>query len=114
MVNWPESLIIELASRRCIIFLGAGASAGATRSPDGEHPPSWHVFLEKLLAGSNRGTQEYLSIAKELHIQKRYLECAEILRSTCLHPADYNRLIGSIFERYKPTVVQKAVETIDQ
>jgi hypothetical protein len=115
MVNWPESLVIELAARRCIVFLGAGASASATR-PNGAagHPPNWLRFLEILRDGTNKGEAGDLVKAVELLDSKQYLDCAEILRSTCLHPADYNRLIGETLERYRPTEVHKMIELLDQ
>lgn len=31
MINWPDSLIDELAARRCVIFIGSGTSASATK-----------------------------------------------------------------------------------
>jgi SIR2-like domain len=115
MVNWPESLVIELAARRCIVFLGAGASSSASRADaSGEHPPNWLSFLRILQAGSNRGEPGDLVKAVELLGSKQYLDCAEILRSTCLHPADYNRLVGETLERYRPTEVHRTVESLDQ
>jgi hypothetical protein len=115
MLNWPESLLIELAARRCIVFLGAGASAGASRpGMTTSHPPNWQEFLSILRDGSNRGQPSDQEKADELLADKRYLDCAEILRSTCLHPADYNRLVGETLERYRPTEVHRQIESLDQ
>ena len=47
-MDWPVSLVEELASRRCIVFLGAGASAGCLSAVDRSSPPTWGVFLEDL------------------------------------------------------------------
>jgi hypothetical protein len=115
MVNWPESLVIELAARRCMIFLGAGSSASATRHdiPD-QHPPTWAAFLRLLYEGSNRGQADDREKALELLQAQQYLECAEILRSTCIYPPDYNRLLAQTFERYRPTEVHGIVERLDQ
>jgi hypothetical protein len=44
MINWPKSLINELAQRRCILFLGAGVAASA-RNDLGESPLDWNTFL---------------------------------------------------------------------
>jgi hypothetical protein len=115
MVNWPESLVIELAARRCILFLGAGSSASATRQDKPlQHPPGWSEFLRILRAGSNRGDADDLAKADELLEDKQYLDCAEIIRSTCLHSADYNRLLGDTFERYRPTEVHRLTDALDQ
>lgn len=117
MVNWPQSLVIELAARRCIIFLGAGASASATRA-DGnnprQHPPTWAKLLGTLHASSNTGDAADRDQAHDLLDKKQYLESAEILRSSCILPADYNRIIAETFSRYRPTEVHKAIERLDQ
>ncbi len=115
MVNWPESLVIELAARRCVLFLGAGASASATRFDSSTaHPPSWPSFLRILYDRSNRASAADLQVALDLLENKQYLESAEILRSTGLYAADYNRLIGTTFERYRPTEVHRVIEVLDQ
>ena len=115
MVKWPESLVIELAARRCIVFIGAGASASATRQDDTvTHPPNWPQFLRIVHDGWNRGNADDSTVARELLANKQYLDAAEILRSTGLYPADYNRLSGSIVERYRPTEVHKLLEVLDQ
>jgi hypothetical protein len=115
MVNWPESLVLELAARRCVIFLGAGCSipAGRYDNPD-VHPPTWDGFLRLLLAECNRGDVDDQKKAAELLDFKQYLDCAEILRSTCIHAPDYNRIVTQTFERYKPTEVHRLVERVDQ
>lgn len=54
MINWPDSLIDELASRRCVIFIGSGASASAKKR-NGENdisPPTWAGLLKLLLERS--------------------------------------------------------------
>src|SRR4051812_1755321 len=115
MVNWPESLVVELAARRCIIFLGAGCSASATR-PDRPtaNPPKWGEFLSILHSHSNRGDVNDQNKAHELLERLQFLDSAEILRSSCLHAADYNHIVGDTFERYRPTAVHKAIESLDQ
>lgn len=115
MVNWPESLVIELAARRCILFIGAGASASAARPDDiVTHPPNWLQFLRILREGWNRGNSDDSAVADELLANRQYLDAAEILRSTGLYPADYNRIIGRTFERYRPTEVHRLLEALDQ
>ena len=41
-------MVDELAARRCIIFLGSGASAGCLSSDGKSSPPTWKEFLEIL------------------------------------------------------------------
>lgn len=45
-MDWPDDLILELARKRCVLFLGSGISANAT-DKDGKHPPTWRKFLEE-------------------------------------------------------------------
>ncbi len=115
MINWPESLTIELAARRCIIFIGAGCSAGAAR-PDrlGYTPPTWAKFLGILHQRSNRGDIQDRNKALELLDREQYLESAEILRASCLYPADYSHILIDTFEKYRPTDIHRAIESIDQ
>lgn len=116
MTNWPESLVIELAARRCIIFLGSGTSLSATKRTAGgdQNPPNWKGFLEILRDGHNRGTQGDLDIANALLAGEKYLDCAEVLRTTCIHDADYSRLLARTFEGYRPTAIHSHIEKIDQ
>lgn len=50
MINWPGALIRELAERRYIVFLGAGASAGCISGYGETRPPNWNRLLTDLLA----------------------------------------------------------------
>jgi hypothetical protein len=114
---WPDSLVTELAARRCIIFMGAGTSRSATRQGLGGavfNPPDWLGFLRILRSAHNRGTADDLTLADEFLDQNRYLDCAEILKSTCIHGADYARVLGTTFERYQPTDIHKCIDLIDQ
>lgn len=44
MINWPQTLIKEIAARRCILFLGAGVST-SSQTCDGSKPKGWKDFL---------------------------------------------------------------------
>lgn len=44
MINWPTSLVDELAAKRAIVFIGAGISSSA-QAPDGTRPPTWKALL---------------------------------------------------------------------
>lgn len=48
-INWPPSLIEDIARSRCIFFLGAGVSAGAkTLDPVPKRPKTWDNFLTSI------------------------------------------------------------------
>lgn len=46
MINWPNSLIKDLAEGRCVIFLGSGISSNSKDSL-GNRPPTWYGLLDK-------------------------------------------------------------------
>jgi hypothetical protein len=116
MIDWPTSLIEELAARRTVLFLGAGSSAGASRIAQTgvtEHPPGWKKFLTDLVASAKKGSTEDLSMAESLIAESRLLDAAEILRS-CIQDADYTRCIRNTFKDYKNSVLHEAINAIDQ
>lgn len=45
MIDWPNTLIEDIARRNCVIFLGSGISCNSTNA-DGEKPKSWKSLLE--------------------------------------------------------------------
>lgn len=116
MIQWPDSLIDELAARRCVIFLGSGASAPATKLVRGEkvHPPTWAGLLKILLSKCPNDIQGSKSNAELLLEKENYLDSAEIIRKTCLPTAEYNRCISQTFSGYDATDIHKAVESLDQ
>ncbi|EJK2882236.1 SIR2 family protein [Salmonella enterica subsp. enterica serovar Infantis] len=117
MINWPDSLIDELAARRCVIFIGSGTSASATiKGPNNEtiSPPTWDRLLEILLEKCHEDQDGSKEKANELLQNQKYLDCAELIRHNCMQPADYNRSIESIFSGYNPTEIHKAVLSLDQ
>lgn len=47
MIDWPEDLINDIASRRSVLFLGAGVSRNAQNAL-GVHPREWTDYLKYL------------------------------------------------------------------
>jgi hypothetical protein len=93
-IQWPSSLVPEIAERRCIVVLGAGASAGC-RSLDGAStPPDWTTLLNRateLLADDNDKR-----LVNSLVSSERHLDAAEIIVSK-INNADYGAFIRSVF-----------------
>ncbi|MHB2054675.1 SIR2 family protein [Pantoea dispersa] len=116
MINWPESLIEELAARRCVIFIGSGASASAKKEVDGTEvsPPTWSGLLEALLEKCHDDEKGSKAIAEQLLKSEKFLECAEIIKHSGITPGDYNKNIESIFSGYSATEIHKSVERLDQ
>lgn len=75
-MDWPEELIMELARKRCVLFLGSGISANATDN-DGHHPPTWHRFLE---TGLSRVQEPERHIIEKCLNSYDYLMACELLR----------------------------------
>jgi hypothetical protein len=73
----PEALIEEVSYRRCVIFFGAGASAGA-KSAAGEKMPTWSELLGQLSSALVTGDKTFVD---ELISSNRYLDAAEIIRA---------------------------------
>lgn len=77
MINWPNSLIEDLARRKCVIFLGAGISKNA-QNQDGRHPDDWNGFLKKGLSHIDDRKNRNLV---DKHIKSDdYLMACELLR----------------------------------
>jgi hypothetical protein len=93
-IIWPQSLVPELAERRCIIVLGAGASAGCTARDGSTHPPNWVAMLGK--ASELLIDRSYRTLVSGLIEKERYLDAAEIIVSKA-NPADYTGFIRSVF-----------------
>lgn len=115
MINWPSSLIEELGSRRCIVFIGAGASAGCVRKNSQgvtERPPSWQALLNGLLTKAAKATIADKTIAQELMNSGRFLEAAEVLKPG-LHTADFSAFIGQTFKDYQNTELHQYLNELD-
>lgn len=64
MVNWPETLVRDLARRNAVIVIGSGVSKHA-RSPQGQRPPVWKEFLRSALEVSPGEDKHHIQDAIE-------------------------------------------------
>jgi hypothetical protein len=79
-VDWPDSLVSEIAERRSTIFMGAGASM-ASRGVDGTtQPPGWLSLLEGALPLVHKDADK--RYAKKLLKAARFLDAAEVIRES--------------------------------
>ncbi len=111
-MNWPQALIKELASRRCIIFLGSGASA-ASLSADGlVSPPTWKLFLDGLIDIMNDRQDEIL--IRDLLDKEKFLDAAEIILEN-ISPANYTDYLRTKLQlpRFQPSSIHEAVFRIE-
>ncbi len=110
-MDWPIALIAELAARRCIVFLGAGASASCL-SQNGKKPPGWSLFLEELKAQMPIGAN---TVEIEDFISKeKYLDAAEIILNK-ISPADFTRIIREMLltPRFQHSSIHESILKID-
>nr|MBV6628878.1 SIR2 family protein [Oceanococcus sp. HetDA_MAG_MS8] len=110
---WPKALVEELASRRCVVFLGAGASAGCLNGDDPpKSPPNWPQLLEALKAIVRDPAS--IPIAEGLIQKEKYLDAAEVLFGS-INPADFSALIREALAepRFQPSSIHESVVNLD-
>jgi len=74
MISWPDSLVVALARRRCVIMIGAGISKNSANAA-GKRPATWEEFLRACLDQIH--DQECIT---QLLDQKDYLSACEIIK----------------------------------
>lgn len=93
-MRFPDYIIEEMAARRTVFFLGAGASA-ASKSADGSSsPPSWEGLLKRIrgLAAS----RSVKRVAKDLMDRDDLLGAAEVLVDAIPGPDFHECMIDEI------------------
>ncbi len=110
---WPRALIEELASRRCIVFLGAGASAGSISNTDPtKNPPAWSDLLEGIKGLAK--DKNSLPVADELIKKEKYLDAAEVLFGS-ISNADFASYIREVMAepKFNASKIHESVLTLD-
>jgi hypothetical protein len=109
---WPAALVSELAARRCIPFLGAGASASSVGADGVTHPPLWTAFLGALRAACPAGSD--LSAIDDLIAKDKLLDAAEVLVAK-IPTADFTRVVREQFvqPRFTNSSIHLSVLTLD-
>jgi hypothetical protein len=110
-MDWPNALVVELAARRCAVFLGAGASAGSKARDDDQHPKSWAELLASLADIAGKASDP---VIVDLISKDKLLDAAEILMAA-VSPADFTAFIREQLElpRFEPSAIHKHVLSID-
>lgn len=108
---WPQSLVLELAARRCIVFLGAGVSAGCISESE-KSPPDWKNFLYDLKEKMRQKSPQ--SYVEGLIKSEKYLDAAEIIVNN-IEQSDLSAHIRETFvtPRFEPSEFHKIVLEID-
>ena len=111
-MDWPASLVTELAARRCLVFIGAGASAGCVSADGAIRPPLWGAFLNRLKQAMPLGSD--LSAIDSLMGKERFLDAAEIIVNK-LPQAEFTRVVRDLLVKPKflHSKVHEAILEID-
>lgn len=111
-MQWPDSLVAEIAERRCIVFLGAGASAGCIDPATESRPPSWKKLLQDALETVR--DQNIHELANGFIEREQYLDAAELIFSR-LEAADARAFFRARFDtpRYQKSEIHELVLELD-
>jgi hypothetical protein len=111
-IDWPPALVTELAERRCIMFLGAGASMGSVAEDGLARPPDWAQFLKDaaLLVPSDADRKHAVTLIGKY----QFLDAAEIIVERS-NPADFTDYLRRtlVQPRFGPSEIHKVVLEID-
>jgi hypothetical protein len=111
MITWPQTLVTEVARRRCIFFLGAGVSASSVNS-QGARPKEWSEFLSSALTLvqnlENRATIE------KLIAERRYLIALQAISQEA-NKGDYQDFLTSHFNdpTFEPSRLHQVIFDLD-
>lgn len=78
MINWPDSLISDLAEGRCVLFLGSGVSSNSTNA-GGARPKTWRALLE--LASSKVADVNKQKVIENCLKRYDYLMACELVKT---------------------------------
>jgi len=108
MINWPDSLIEDIARRKCVLVLGSGVSKNSTNNA-GDRPKDWKEFLNHASENINGKTE----IKKQIR-SGDYLTACELIKQE-LGRDDYNTLVRNEFltPAYHPAEIHKHIFNLD-
>lgn len=111
VINWPKSLLAEVAERRCVIVLSAGASASSVNK-DGVSPPDWLSFINAGIARMGRTDDQ--NAARSLLDHGAALDAAQVVADS-LGAADFSLFIRDEFEKpgFEPSELHQLILAID-
>lgn len=90
MIQWPETLLREIADRRVVFFIGSGISKAANPTF-----PGWAQLLQSLAASLE--TRKDRELVKRLIRQGRLLDAAQVIRDGRVR-ADLSAELRRIFQ----------------
>jgi hypothetical protein len=111
MIEWPTSLVREIAARRVILFLGAGVSASAM-AEDGSRTKTWDEFISEAIGLVRVGPDR--QAAQRLVEQRRLLLALQLIRDKA-DVSDYRAMIDREFnnQKFKAGELHKRIFKLD-
>ncbi|TMO80052.1 SIR2 family protein [Pseudoalteromonas sp. S3776] len=111
MINWPKSLVREIARRRVVLFLGAGVSATSTDS-FGNRPKTWKNFLIEVCSLVHDTTDQ--STIKKLIEDNQFLLALQAISEEA-NTADYRDILNSNFNNpnFEPSDIHEIILALD-
>ncbi len=111
-IRWPESLKVEIAERRCVIVLGAGASASCASKDGTKSPATWTEFLNGAIDLMPRNDDK--TEARNLLQESRYLDSAQVILDG-LPAADFSQYLRNELEkpRFQASKIHECVLQLD-
>lgn len=113
-INWPPSLVEDIARGRCIFFLGSGVSASAkTPAPENRKPKIWKDFLESINNQYIKDSSDR-SFINNLIINKQFLLALQCIYDL-IDSGTYHHIIEEEFSYpdYQPSKVHELIYDID-
>ncbi|WP_315452103.1 SIR2 family protein [uncultured Selenomonas sp.] len=113
MIKWPDDLIVDIARRRCVLYLGAGISANSKSRNGNKSPATWKVFLINILEKEkNQIGVKYESIMGIIDKGDYLLACEVIVN---ILGKTFTDLVEDEFRRpgYKFTKIHETIYRLD-
>jgi hypothetical protein len=109
MVDFPETLISQIARRKAIVVIGSGVSAQARVGDTDQRPKTWGSFLSHAMSKVDR-PQPYLKNALK---EFRYLDACYYLKEEL--GEEWLELVTSEYgtPNFQPSGVHRAIQNLD-
>lgn len=108
MINWPHSVIEDIARRKCVLVLGSGVSKNS-KNRAGNRPKDWKEFLNSACHNLPGKTEIKRQISSG-----DYLTACELIKKE-MGRDDYNTLVRSEFltPAFQPAEIHEHIFNLD-
>lgn len=108
-IDWPDSLVRDIARRRCVLFLGAGVSMNSLSEDGSSRPPDWLTFLNDGLAKVSSPTKHIRALISS----GDYLTACELIKARL--DDDWNGFLDAAFvrPRYRHAEIHEHILNLD-